>query len=471
MTKSRLSGVGAIVACAGFIGAAGVWAAGDNKPSEFGRIGNKGEGFEKQDTIKGKGQNPESTINQDSQVTLGGARPVVEGRVVKVQGEDYLIRDASGSEVHLRVNKDTNMDCAAPSGQAASMSTGRHSDDQAEIPPTSHMQETMGQQQGNKQIGRQKEEHKGKQILQQNQQRQAKGQGGSQSSAESHAGMPSGHQAGSDEHTSNLDRNADLGKGTLGPHEGQTAQSRQYSAQGEHGQAGEQMEQAQHGGQQAEMSGERIGDQSGTQTRSTMGKDSGGDIARGSGFTIGSKGGCQFKAGDKVKAEVSDLGTVLSIKQISDRNPRQEQRASGQMVPDDSGLMPGHKAAAQQQAQRMQPGSVPAPADHQNPDVLLDDGKTAKAESQQQKDACEGCTRVRGKVVRNDHDTLVIKDKSQKEISLKLDERTRMGQVDPKNATFIEGDRIEAYVKDGRAWSVTQLKQQSNQPGVDAEGD
>jgi hypothetical protein len=46
-----------------------------------------------------------------------------------------------------------------------------------------------------------------------------------------------------------------------------------------------------------------------------------------------------------------------------------------------------------------------------------------------------------------------------------------MGQVDPKNATFIEGDRIEAYVKDGRAWSVTQLKQQSNQPGVDAEGD
>jgi uncharacterized protein YdeI (BOF family) len=391
MTKITLSGIGAIVACAGFIGTAGVWAAGDNKPSEFGRVGNKGEGFEKQDTIKGKGQNPESTIKQDSQVTLGGARPVVEGQVLKVQGDDYLIRDSSGSEVLLRVNKDTNMDCVAPSGQAPSMSTGRHSDDQAEIPPTSHMQETMGSQQpGNKPIGRQKEER--------------------------------------------------------------------------------QKEEAKHGGQQSAMSGERIGDQSGTQTKSTRGKDSGGDIARGSGFTIGSKGGCQFKAGDKVKAEVSDLGTVLYIKQISD-GARQDQRASGQMLPDDSGQMPGHKAAAQQQAQMMKPGSVPAPPDHQNLDVLLEDGKTAKAEAQQQKDACEGCTRVRGKVVRNDHNSLVIKDKSQTEITLKIDERTQMGQVDPKNATFIEGDRIEAYVKDGRAWSVTQLKQLSNQPGVDAEGD
>lgn len=66
------------------------------------------------------------------------------------------------------------------------------------------------------------------------------------------------------------------------------------------------------------MSGGRVGDQFGTQSRSTMGKDSGGDIARGSGFTIGSKSGCAFKTGDQVRAEVSDLGTVLCIKYLSD---------------------------------------------------------------------------------------------------------------------------------------------------------
>lgn len=58
------------------------------------------------------------------------------------------------------------------------------------------------------------------------------------------------------------------------------------------------------------MSGGRVGDQFGTQSRSTMGKDSGGDI--------GSKSGCAFKTGDQVRAEVSDLGTVLCIKYLSD---------------------------------------------------------------------------------------------------------------------------------------------------------
>jgi hypothetical protein len=32
---------------------------------------------------------------------------------------------------------------------------------------------------------------------------------------------------------------------------------------------------------------------------------------------------------------------------------------------------------------------------------------------------------------------------------------------------FVEGDRIEAYVKpDGVAWSITALKQQQGQPGL-----
>ena len=255
MNKTQVMSIGAMLALAGSLGSGAVFAASDRQSSSgrdqssaFGRPGNQGEGVSEEQTKKRR--NPASTSHQDAQVTLGGARPTVEGEVLNVQGDDYVIKDSTGSEVHLRVNRDTNMDCGTAGGQGTSMSTGRHADDQGEIPPTSHMQEQMNQQSG---------------------------------------------QAGS---------------------------------------------------QEQKMSGERIGDQSGTQSRSTMGKDSGGDIARGSGFTIGSKGGCAFKAGDKVKAEVSDLGTVLYLKQVSDKDTKGHQ--SGQMIPEDRPRNKGDQSSAEQ---------------------------------------------------------------------------------------------------------------------------
>jgi hypothetical protein len=277
MNTKQVISIGAMVALVGSLGIGVSFGAGDsqssegtdNQPSAFGRSGNQGEGFSDEHTKKGR--NPASSSRQDAQTTLGGARPVVEGQVLNVQGDDYLIKDSGGSEVHLRVNKDTNMDCAAAGGHGASMSTGRHIDEQGEIPPTSHMQEQMNQQSA--QAGSQEE--KGQEIV-----RQSKGD-------ESDTSRQSG------------------------------------------------------------MSGERIGDQSGTQSRSAMGKDSGGDIARGSGFTIGSKGDCAFKAGDKVRAEVSDLGTVLYLKQVSDKDTKAQHR-SGQMIPEDRPRTQGDRSSAEQ---------------------------------------------------------------------------------------------------------------------------
>jgi hypothetical protein len=61
-----------------------------------------------------------------------------------------------------------------------------------------------------------------------------------------------------------------------------------------------------------------------------------------------------------------------------------------------------------------------------------------------------------------------VKDSSQKEIRLKIDQSTDIGTLSqPRTGTFVEGDRIEAYVRpDGVAWSITALKQQQGQPGV-----
>ena len=41
------------------------------------------------------------------------------------------------------------------------------------------------------------------------------------------------------------------------------------------------------------------------------------DVARGSGFVVGGSSGCQFKEGDMVRVEASDMGTATTIKGLS----------------------------------------------------------------------------------------------------------------------------------------------------------
>lgn len=40
------------------------------------------------------------------------------------------------------------------------------------------------------------------------------------------------------------------------------------------------------------------------------------DVARGSGFAVGGGEGCHFKAGDHVRVEASDVGTITTIKAL-----------------------------------------------------------------------------------------------------------------------------------------------------------
>jgi hypothetical protein len=217
-----------------------VLAAEPGAPSEFGRVGNKGEGTS---TDTGPRQ-PHSTPGQDTQTTLGGARPTLMGEVLKIDGDFYTIKDSGGGEVRVRVDRNTSLDCAMGQSQEAALTTGRQSAKEAEeIPPTRHMQEQMARTEKD-------EPQKGRQIIEQEQE---------QSTA--------------------------------------------------------------------------TGQQSGTQSPATLGKESGGDVARGSGFVVGPKSGCDFKAGDKVKAEVSDLGTALFLKKISDKELAPSTRGS-QVLPE-----------------------------------------------------------------------------------------------------------------------------------------
>lgn len=366
-------------------------AAGDNNSSAFGRIGNQGEGFGEEQVIHGKGEIPVSMPHQNAQVTLGGARPVIEGKVRMIDGEDFIVRDATGDDVRVRVNKDTNVECRAPD-QDVVMSTGRKIDESQEMAPTGHMADGISgnNSRSNSSAGGLSEEHKGQMVIEESQ--------------------------------------------------------------------------------------ERIGNQSGTQPATAMGTESGGDVALGSGFLFTSSKGCRFTIGDKVRAEVSDLGTVLFLKQLPDRPSRPKQRMSGQMVPIGGFTNP-------RPSEEMLPSeSTMAPDDLRAPNLVRaeppkDGDPEARPNSVLPGSApplvreCKDCARLQGQVMLSDYDSLLLKNElDDTEVRIYLDKDTRLGQVNIRNQGFLEGDRIEAYVKpDGHADSVNLQRELKGIPGV--EGD
>src|SRR5215831_5983969 len=83
------------------------------------------------------------------QVTLGGAQSVVEGEVLKIDGQQFDIRKTDGGErVQLVVNQDTNLDCsAAPpaSDQKAATLESERIPAETQAPAASERQRDQGQ--------------------------------------------------------------------------------------------------------------------------------------------------------------------------------------------------------------------------------------------------------------------------------------------------------------------------------------
>ena len=48
------------------------------------------------------------------------------------------------------------------------------------------------------------------------------------------------------------------------------------------------------------------------------------DTAKGSGFVVGGQGGCNFKIGDQVRVEASDMGTATTIRQMAQGSGSQQ---------------------------------------------------------------------------------------------------------------------------------------------------
>jgi hypothetical protein len=63
------------------------------------------------------GAGPTQTI-KDEQVTLGGAKQAIRGEVLKVDGQNYIVKDGHGNEVKFAVNQNTRLLCGPQTGSS-----------------------------------------------------------------------------------------------------------------------------------------------------------------------------------------------------------------------------------------------------------------------------------------------------------------------------------------------------------------
>jgi hypothetical protein len=101
---------------------------------------------DQESTIKQRNPARQQSAEDNAQVTMGGGKPLVSGEVLRIDGDNYFVRDQeSGEEVKLVVNTDTNLDCGAAgnAGQGdTTMSTDRKQDQSSDA---TQRQQTQGQ--------------------------------------------------------------------------------------------------------------------------------------------------------------------------------------------------------------------------------------------------------------------------------------------------------------------------------------
>jgi hypothetical protein len=98
----------------------------------------------------GTGKSSSEGIIKDDQVTLGGAKQAVRGEVLKVDGENYVIKDGHGNEVRLAVNQNTRKFCGAQTGSSLlpSPSASDRSGGQGQMQDLSRTNEQQGSEVG-----------------------------------------------------------------------------------------------------------------------------------------------------------------------------------------------------------------------------------------------------------------------------------------------------------------------------------
>jgi hypothetical protein len=190
------------------------------------------------------------------------------------------------------------------------------------------------------------------------------------------------------------------------------------------------------------------------------------ETAIGSGFQMGSQ--CSFKIGDRVKAEVSDIGTVTTIRFLADAKPS---RRMGQapLLEESTGMHPNEASDRSPSVDKLTKDRERATAPS---DLRSSEGEQRTASASKESRAKEDMKGqlLRGKIMKIENAFYTVKDMGGKEVRLHVDQSTQRGQVNLKDEEFKEGDRIEAYMTPkGHALSISLIRGQPNSPN-DPEG-
>jgi hypothetical protein len=193
------------------------------------------------------------------------------------------------------------------------------------------------------------------------------------------------------------------------------------------------------------------------------------ETATGSGFSAGK---CAFQPGDKVKAEVSDLGTVTTLKLMMDK-PSKSAGSFESQITQAPGTATGKDTAQKSPKIKEVPGMKQDMAGAVAPPDLRPEGQQQASKSEGVKEArIGGCPPedgsvkgevFRGKVVSVDNEFVIAKDKAGKERKLHVDRCTQTGEKGIRAEPFKQGDRIEAYLApNGHAMSISLMKGSSH---------
>jgi hypothetical protein len=189
------------------------------------------------------------------------------------------------------------------------------------------------------------------------------------------------------------------------------------------------------------------------------------ETAAGSGFQMGSGSDC-FKAGDKVKAEVSDMGTVTTLRYAAEEKASETAKlrpAEGEGIPDTADKSPKPEQLKKGTEHAVAPGDLREETSGEP--TKGEPTKQAKADTSMAKE-CRDCEVVRGRVLKVEDEFLTVRDRSKREVRLHMDKTTMIGQRNMKDEPFKEGDRVEAYVTPkGHAHSISLMRGQGGIPG------
>ena len=114
-----------------------------------------GTAGDQESTKKQRDPSKSQGAEKNAQVTMGGSKSTISGEIRKIENEYFFVKDEeSGDEVRLLVNKDTNMDCSAASTEGSSQAgiTKQQSKDQS-ASEASERQKEQGQKQDETAMG------------------------------------------------------------------------------------------------------------------------------------------------------------------------------------------------------------------------------------------------------------------------------------------------------------------------------